>query len=504
MIHRRNFLRFLVRAGASLPLLQQAFIQRAFASDPLVSMADIQSTAHNNVLILLRLFGGNDGLNTLVPFEDALYYKYRSEDAAYKQAIMPDEVLRLSGVDSLGFHPGWAKLRTIFDEGKMTIVQNVGYPEQDLSHFRSTDIWLSASDADVFDNSGWIGRYFEARNPEYPQLIPTAPFCIEFATSLTRLSLGQKNHIGFGYTGVCPINKLSDIKNSRFKDSFAEQQYIAETMNLSGSFLHTLNEAESAVPKNAVEYPAYNNIAGKLATAARLIASGLPTRVYALTSDLMFDTHGHHLEHHGEALRFVAEAVYAFQRDIEALGVADRVVIMLYSEFGRRVATNGSGTDHGAAAPVFLIGNKVSGTIIGSNPDLENLDANGNLRFETDYRQVYASLLEQWFGERVAGLHPLILPHAVQTLPIFKAPSQSDGLQSCYPNPCTTATTITLRNENIRSIVAINSIGQAIKLPYSRDGVERISVDVRGLAAGAYYLFIQDGEYTRRASFVKL
>lgn len=504
MIQRRDFLRYIARVGYSLPFVNTAFVQKAFAADPLVPFGEIQQKGDDTILVLIRLFGGNDGLNTLVPFEDSLYYKIRHEEALFKQAIMPKEVLRLSNVDSLGFHPAWAKMRTLFEEGKMTIIQNVGYPGQDLSHFRSTDIWLSASDATVWDNTGWMGRYFESKHPDYPDVLPSAPYCIEFANSLSRLSLGQRHHLGFGYSGTCPIYKLADSKDNPFQESYAEQEYIAETMRLSDTFLQTLNEAEKAVPTNQIQYPTENNMAIDLACAARLIAAGLNTRVYSLTSDLMFDTHGYHLMYHADGLALVADAVYAFQREIEKIGMADKVVTMIYSEFGRRVAPNGSGLDHGAAAPVFLIGNQVSGTIIGSNPDLSNLDANGNLRFQTDFRQVYASLLEQWFGERIEGLHPVILPHAVQTLPIIKAPPQQDGILSCYPNPCTSQTTITLRNEQVRSITAMNSVGQSTKLPYSRDGVERISIDVRGLSAGAYYLFIQDGDTIRRAALIKL
>lgn len=501
---RRDFLRFMARAGAFLPFVNQAFITKAYASDPLVSLGDIQNNPDKNILVLIRLFGGNDGLNTLVPFQDKHYYTIRKEKAEINQAISPEDVLRLEGEESLGFHPRWAKMQTLFNEGAMSIIQNVGYEGQDLSHFRSTDIWLSASDATVFDETGWIGRYFENKYPGYPDTLPTAPFSIEFANSLTRITTGAKHQMGFGYTGKCQYNTLSNGKNGKNRRSAIEQEFIRQTMRVSDSFLQVLIDAEEAHPNNMVEYPIKNALADNLARAARLIAAGVDTRVYSLVSETSFDTHASHLPYHAEGLGLVADAVYAFQRDIEKMGVADRVVVMLYSEFGRRVAPNGSGLDHGAAAPIFLIGKQVSGKILGANPNLENLDANGNLNHETDFRQVYASLLEQWFGERVDGLHPVILPHALQTLPIIKASVGGDSMLSCYPNPCTTLTTIALRNEQVRSITAMNSRGQSINLPYSRDGIERITIDVRGLSAGAYYVFIRDGDSMRRASFVKL
>lgn len=451
---RRSFLRGLGCTAAALPVANAGGM-RAWAHTLAASpFRRLRSAREERVLVVIRFFGGNDGLNTLVPYTDDRYYHARGRSTAYDLSVHEDVVVRLDGSATLGFHPSFAPIAELYNEGKVVAVQNVGYPEQNLSHFRSADIWFSGSDADRFETTGWYARYLEERYPAYPGVLPAAPFAVELNTALGITLVGRRAEMGITLDDLSYIPDRSEQSVAPWTRAGDEQRYILETERQSNRFMHAIADAEAAVPRNRVSYPGTGQLPTALARVARLIAADLPTQMYMITVD-GFDTHDGHMPRHAWLLKYCADAVAAFQRDVEAFGVDGRVCVMTTSEFGRRVAPSGSGTDHGAAAPMFLIGRGVQGGIIGTDPNVEDLDDGGNLKMEHDFRQVYASVLGQWFGASDREIYEAALPRIFKQLPIFRseqivAPDAAPDtalraearLEQTVPNPFTVSTDV--------------------------------------------------------------
>lgn len=504
MITRRQLLRSILQSGIALPFVNYSTLQQALARDPILSLGGTLPPLEERVIVLLRMFGGNDGLNSVVPYTDDIYYKVRGENPAGSLAIAPNDVLRLTGTDTMGFHPAMTSLRTFFDNGQLAVIQNVGYPHQDLSHFRSTDIWLSGSDAEVFEESGWMGRYFESRFPDITNVPPVHPPAIEFTRTVSRLLLGSKNHYGFAYRGAIPIPDKPENGTRATKGSKKEQDYVLSMQNQSHIYLKTLNEIEERSIKNTVEYPENNSVADDLAHVARLVASGLKSNVYSLITENMFDNHEGLMNYHNHAMNIIDSAVGAFQKDIENLGIADRIIVVLYSEFGRRLAPSGTGTDHGAAGPVFILGTNVKGGLYGNNPDLLNLDPDGNIGFQTDFRQIYATLLSSWFGVTSAAMFPSLLPHFVNKLPFIDSPTYLEGNVRIYPNPCISRCTVMVDEGIINNLRIFSTEGRQIELPTRYNQSYGVEVDVQALSMGAYTIEAVSGSRKYYSSFVKI
>lgn len=484
MISRRYLLRALLQTGVALPFVNAQSLRAALIKDPQLSLNYPLPELSDRIIILIRLFGGNDGLNCVVPFANDAYYTIRNMQREFQVAIPESQVLRLNGSATSGFHPAWAQMQSIFNKGEMAILQNVGYPNHDLSHFRSTDIWLSGSDADEFLQSGWAGRYLEQKYPDFFTNIPKHPPAIEFSTSVSRAFLGQSSPLAFGYIGGSFTQGQPPETTSKFRRSNEEQRYIAAIQEQSITFLKAVLECDNSKGKNTVEYP-NNHVATHLARAARLISGGLSTNIYSITTDNMFDNHERLLYYQNRALTIVGSAVGAFWQDAENLGIADRVVMMLYSEFGRRVEPNGSGTEHGAAGPVFIVGKHIRGGWYGHDPNLGDLDSNGNLKFKIDFRQIYATLLSSWFGAAASDVFPSILSRFADKIPFIRT-ADADTEPMIWPNPCTNVAHISLENRSIDSVILYSADGRKFPVPvqnYSKFGVE---ISTRDLVAGAY------------------
>ncbi|MBK9247357.1 MAG: DUF1501 domain-containing protein [Ignavibacteria bacterium] len=504
MMTRRQILRTILQTGAALPFVNYTSLNHALARDPILALSDNLPPIEDRVIVLLRMFGGNDGLNTLVPFTNDIYYKIRGDNPGGSCAIAPKDVLRISGTDSVGFHHAMPELRNCFDDGKMAILQNVGYPNQDLSHFRSTDIWLSGSDADKFEESGWMGRYLESKYPHISESPPLHPPAIEFTRSVSRLLQGSQNQYGFAYRGTVPVPEKPGNSTKATFGSKREQDYVLTMQNQSHVYLKTLTAIEENSVKNTLQYPKNNTVGEDLAHVARLVASGLESSVFSLVTDNMFDNHEGLILYHDQALKIIDSAVGAFQQDIENLGIADRIVLVLYSEFGRRLAPTGSGTDHGAAGPVFVIGSNIKGGLYGKNPDLNNLDADGNLRFDTDFRQIYATLLSSWFGVSAEAMFPMFLPHLVNKISFINSPSLSETAPLISPNPCTTKCTVSIHSKEINSLKIFSIEGRQYEPSLRFNQSYGVDIDVSVLASGAYYIEGMSGNQKFHGSFVKM
>jgi uncharacterized protein (DUF1501 family) len=407
---RRQFLRTSILGGA-ISWTVPAFLERTFFSLDAMAADSLLQTAtgkDNPILVVLQLAGGNDGLNTLVPFTDDAYFRARP-----KIAIPEQQILRLT--DHLGLNPKLTGLKSLYDEGHLSIVQGVGYPNPNRSHFRSTEIWQTASDANKRESHGWLGRYFDSccQGEE-----PTVGVSIGNQTPQAFVSQTQK-----GISFSKPEQFRFDLKKASSPD--ASEDFFRMMNDLDtpsggasigmlqgapgegGDTLDFLQRvALDAVissdkvleitrrSKRGASYP-NSQLATSLNLVARLIGGGLPTRVYYVAQG-GYDTHNNQTGSHDRLMGDLDAAISAFTSDLKTQGNFDRVMLMTFSEFGRRVAENaGGGTDHGAAAPLFVLGGGIKPGITGKSPSLTTLK-DGDLIHGIDFRSVYATVLSKW------------------------------------------------------------------------------------------------------------
>ncbi len=365
----------------------------ARAADPMLNA--IQGFKDDRVLVVVQLGGGNDGLNTVVPYGDDAYYRARP-----KLGLKQDRLLKLN--DHLALNSKLEGLKHLYDDGKLGIVQGVGYPNPDRSHFRSMEIWHTASESDEYLGHGWIGRYFdnccdgEARPQAGMAVGAERPQAFEGAKGF---GVAAENPRRFGWEtgGLFDDEHLFEAVNTPHAGDNDTLDFLRHTaMNALHSSRQVRAAAERGKVSAQVQAPQRRSI-NQLDTVAGLIRGGLETRIYYVSTS-GFDTHSNQLTQHDGLLSNVGEALAKFQAQLEADGTADRVTTMVFSEFGRRVQENGSnGTDHGTAAPLFLMGKQVRPGLHGKMPSLTDLD-DGDLKYTTDFRGVYASVLEDWFA----------------------------------------------------------------------------------------------------------
>jgi uncharacterized protein (DUF1501 family) len=346
-------------------------------------------------------------------------------------------VLRLT--DITGLHPAMTGMQTLYDHGKLCVVQGVSYPSPNLSHFRATDIWLTASDAGQVLSSGWLGRYLTNEWPGYPSGYPNQdmpdPPAIQIGSVVSLGFQGPSQSTAITIQDPNTFYQLVSGSSSGGQDETPptaaglELSFIRQVAAQSISFASRVKAAADKAQNRSTLYPAagQNSLADQLKIVARLIAGGLKTRIYLVNLG-GFDTHSNQVVAtdpttgvHATLLGKLAAAVQAFTDDLEILGCDHRVIGMTFSEFGRRVASNASlGTDHGTTAPVFLFGTMVQPGVMGSNPNLSDLSG-GNLKVQTDFRTVYAAILSQWFGADQAGMDAVLLKN-FQALNLIQVP----------------------------------------------------------------------------------
>jgi uncharacterized protein (DUF1501 family) len=353
------------------------------------------------VLVVVYFQGGNDGLNTVVPFGSPAYYKYRPS-----LAVAQNDVLRLN--DAVGLNPALAPFKKLYDAGQVAIVQGVGYPNPDYSHFRSTEIWETAAPGKYL-STGWLGRYLDTAQLPAANLFNAIAISdvlpeVLVADRVDVAAIAQLN--GYGLTSDKNKALGRDAFHSFVQDADVpfRSPYLAQVASIEDHAQRGAEELPQLVAgyQPAGTYPA-TPVGRSLALAAQVIGSRLGTRVLYVQLG-SFDTHTTQKATQDRLLADFADSISAFYADLAAHGSDKRVLTMTFSDFGRRVAENGSrGTDHGSAAPVFVIGGGVKGGLYGEAPSLDNLD-NGNLRFTTDFRSVYATVLEKWLQRPAAGI----------------------------------------------------------------------------------------------------
>jgi uncharacterized protein (DUF1501 family) len=402
--------RFLIGAGAGFTLAASSgdLFARALAAPPL---PNLPGGVDDRVLVVINLQGGNDGLNTIVPHGMEQYYRMRPTIA-----VPAGDVLRID--DRIGFNPALKALKSMFDTGQVAIVQGAGYPHPDHSHFRSTEIWQTAV-PDAYATTGWLGRYLDAAGVPADNLfnaVAVAPVLPEALIS-TKVDVATFDALrGYG---------LRSDRNAAERGAFASL-VRDDTQPFSSPYLGTVAEIEDHAERGAAELPkliaGYTTTANypatqlgrSLALAAQIIGSRLGTRVLYVQHG-SFDTHVSQTATQDRLLGEFSDAVSAFYGDLAAHGNDKRTLTMTFSEFGRRVAENANrGTDHGEAAPMFLIGGGLKGGVYGKHPSLDNLD-NGDATFTVDFRSVYATAIEKWFGRPAAG----VIAGSFETLPLL-------------------------------------------------------------------------------------
>jgi uncharacterized protein (DUF1501 family) len=387
---------FLLGAAGGLAVVGHAdgFFARALAQTPLGNSDD-------RVLVIVNFQGGNDGLNTVVPFGLPAYYTYRPS-----LGIPQSDVLRIN--DTVGLNPQLKAFKDMYDKGQVAIVQGVGYPKPDFSHFRSTEIWQTAA-PDTYVSTGWLGRYLDGANLPAANLFNAVAIAdvlpeVLVADRVDVAAIAQLN----GYGLASDRNK--SVGRDEFHSLVADNNvpfrspYLAQVAAIEDHAQRGAEELPKLIAGYRAEatYPA-TPIGRSLALAAQIVGSKLGTRVLYVQLG-SFDTHTTQKGTQDRLLGDFSAAIGAFYADLAAHGNDGRVLTMTFSEFGRRVAENGSrGTDHGTAAPVFLIGGGVKGGLYGDHPSLDALD-NGNLRYTTDFRSVYASVIEKWLKRPSSGI----------------------------------------------------------------------------------------------------
>lgn len=397
--NRRSFLvrsaaTGLVSLGANSPL----FLQRALhAAGP-----EAANDRDGTILVLVELAGGNDGLNTVVPFTDDAYHKARPGIG-----LGARQVLKLD--DQLGLHPQMTGMKALYDEGSLAIMQGVGYPNPDRAHFRSMDIWHSARPGDeVFRGDGWLGRALDESGAPDGNL----PALAVGTERLPRALLGHKVNVPLlrniedfqRQAGPGP-ERDRQRRSELLKELAAEPaesrpdlEFLRNTANTAALTARRLETVGKSY-QPTTPYPE-NNLGKHLEMVAQLIAADLGTRIFFVSLG-GFDTHSQQEGAHAALVTELSAALHAFRKDLEQHALAERVLLATFSEFGRRVEENGSlGTDHGTASQMFILppaGRGKTG-FLGDHPSLSDLDEEGDLHFHTDFRSVYATLLEKWLG----------------------------------------------------------------------------------------------------------
>jgi uncharacterized protein (DUF1501 family) len=500
---RRNFVKSLALASAGTPILLNEMKIQSIGK----KLFDVAGFAEDRVLVIIRLNGGNDGINSVIPID-----QYANMTIQRSNVMIP-QASALGLTTEVGLHPKMGGMRNMYNDGKLGIIQNVGYPEQNRSHFRSMDIWSSG----LIDNppsTGWLGRQMDVDFPNYPDAYPNTQYPDPFAISMgyETSSTCQGLMANFSHAVNNPFDIYNLASSGVLDDGTyygSHMDYLATLIDQANAFGAQINDAANAGSTLSTMYDAGNPLAVQLQYVAQMISGGLQSKVYVLNIN-GFDTHDSQVSAvdstegtHAELMKRLSDAIEAFQDDLMLLNLEHKVMGMTFSEFGRQIASNASlGTDHGDAAPLFLFGSCLDIDIMGSNPVIGNTVVNqAGIPMQYDFRDIYASILKDWFGvssgevqtlfEHSVTFYPLVTPCGVG---INEEDLAKEGAL-IYPNPATSNATVrfTAGNEWVKiDIFDINSkhIAEVYDGTLSQ-GRHDIPMKLKGLPAGQYIVQIK-------------
>ncbi|WP_109831830.1 DUF1501 domain-containing protein [Reichenbachiella versicolor] len=373
-------------------LKQSAFISAGTLMVPqfVQGFAPVNKTGRK--LVIIQFSGGNDGLNTIVPYTNDIYYQSRPEIA-----IQPADVLKAT--DELGFNPYLTALKSLYDDGDLAIVNSVGYPNPNRSHFRSMDIWHTASGSNEYLSYGWLGKYMDSKQGSKPYE------AIEVDSSL---SLAMKGQSFNALATTNPNQMFQTTRDAQIKQTAKHEDEHSNLGYLRKTMVETVDAAQYVNQKNwkgqtQLTYP--NSQTGKnFKLTAQLINGGAETEVFYLSIG-GFDTHFNQVQRQKKLHLDYSKSLEVFVKDLKQSGSWDNTLIMNFSEFGRRVAQNGSkGTDHGTASNVYMMGGALKNPgFYNGAPDLTDLDK-GDLKYQIDFRSVYATIIDNWLGGDSTGI----------------------------------------------------------------------------------------------------
>jgi len=503
-MHRRKF----IKNAASLvtpPILLNGYAINVLGSNSGFSLEQ----TNGRILVLIQLDGGNDGLNTLVPLN-----MYDNLKKVRPEIVLPENKI-LPLTDLQGLHPSMTEIKSLFEEEKMMFIQNIGYPTPNLSHFRSKEIVLSASDSKTIVNSGWFGRYIDTIHPNYPENYPSYenphPLAISVGSSSSPTCQGLLNN-----SSVVLKNLTSNYESQSEEGEFPDTPYgneldfVTRVMKSTEKYLEVVSETANTAQLLS-EHWTDNSLADKLKIVAQLIAGGLTTPLYVVNLG-GFDTHANQViagetetGKHAILMKYVSESIFAFQNELKIHNKEDDVLSLVYSEFGRRIASNSSsGTDHGEAYPMILSGSLVNPLVFGDNPEIpEEVEKKTNVPMKIDFRSVYASILNQWFNLSTAEITNILLDD-FEILPILKSHVSVDKIfnnsnelkiMPVFPNPVSQNATIQYYTNGGQTTLILYSIaGQKIKTLLNAKlpaGSHSLQFSRNGLVNGQYYLVLQ-------------
>jgi uncharacterized protein (DUF1501 family) len=481
---RREFLKRTVPVAIAAPAILNGMPVSVFnGTNPLINLALAQqSTINDKVLVIIQLAGGNDGLNTVIPLE----YYFNYQNARKNIAIPETKALLLKGTYRIGLHPSMTAMQRMYNDQELAIFNSVGYPNPNFSHFRSTDILMSASDSNVLEQTGWVGRYLDLEYPNFPLNYPNTQNPHPPAVQIGNVSSFefQGTNSNFAYTIPNATSFYNVVANTSGtvpnNNSGIELVFLRMQALQSQSYTGVLQSAYNYNISDITNPPAGNNLYNQLKIIARLINGGLQTKVYHVTfggfdnHDGQVDPNDQTIGTHANLLKKLSDAIGGFNDLLKTNNLQDKVLGMTFSEFGRRIKSNGSyGTDHGSGAPLFLFGSKVNYGIFGSTPTIPGTaKVNDNVPYQHDFRQVYTSILQQWFclppSDADAVLFKSFAPVSVirgAACSTYDDSSLSDAenAMQIYPNPFSNATVVSfMALDTHAELEALNSYGHLI------------------------------------------
>ncbi|MBL7997526.1 MAG: DUF1501 domain-containing protein [Candidatus Kapabacteria bacterium] len=482
---------------------------------------------NDKILVLVQLQGGNDGLATI--FHAA---QYANLNAVRNNIIIPENSI-LNFHNGYGFHSAMQGMKDLWQMEALGIVQNVGYPNQNRSHFRSTDIWNTGSSAEVFENKGWIGRYYDLDYSDYPNGYPNTANPHPFALTMGKIVSETCQGVNANYSlslldplnpGTALVGAGGDIPSNCYGDALS---FVNETVLQTNAFASVISTAAKAGNNLS---PKWSNLttdlANKLKNVARLISGGLRTKIYIVQLG-GFDTHDNQVVGgttntgiHSNLLKELSDAVCAFQDDLRLLNVADKVMGMTYSEFGRRIRSNAAlGTDHGTAAPVFLFGSCIQQQILGEHPEIDTqVGTEDGVPMQFDFRDIYGTVLHSWLGLEKSEVKNILYPD-MQTLSLFKSgctattsaidfDHEGDFQINVFPNPASHLLRIQCSKIDKPMKLSVfdgkGALIHSMVMESNANYNQSIELNVANYPPGSYFVHVECNGMRKTKKFIKI